>query len=127
MENTEAATSMLQELKALGVQLCVDDFGTGYSSLSYLRRFPIHMLKIDRSFVSHMEVSDEDLEIVQTIVTLAHNLGLAVTAEGVETAAQFAQLRAMKCEFGQGYFFDRPLDSVEAWALIANYYVDRLI
>lgn len=127
MENTQSATSTLQQLKALGVQLHMDDFGTGYSSLSYLRRFPIDTLKIDRSFVSHMGVSDEDLEIVQTIVTLAHNLGMTVTAEGIETAEQLALLRAIKCEFGQGYFFDRPLDCAEAWLLMANCYLERFI
>lgn len=127
MENTQSATSVLLQLKALGIELCMDDFGTGYSSLSYLRRFPIDTLKIDRSFVSHMEIGNENLEIVQTIITLAHNLNMAVVAEGVETAAQLFKLKAMICEFGQGYFFARPLDATAAWALIANYYLDCLI
>jgi EAL domain-containing protein (putative c-di-GMP-specific phosphodiesterase class I) len=104
VENTEAATLILLELKALGVQLCMDDFGTGYSSLSYLHRFPIDILKIDQSFVSNMTVSEHNLQIIQAIVTLAHNLGVAVTAEGVETSEQLAQLKALKCEFVQGYF-----------------------
>ncbi len=127
MENTHSATSTLQRLKTLGVQLHMDDFGTGYSSLSYLRRFPIDTLKIDRSFVSQMGVDDESLAIVQTIVTLAHNLGMSVTAEGIETAAQVALLQTMKCEFGQGYLFSKPVDAAEAWLLIANSYLDCFI
>jgi EAL domain-containing protein (putative c-di-GMP-specific phosphodiesterase class I) len=127
MENTHSATSTLQRLKALGVQLHMDDFGTGYSSLSYLRRFPIDTLKIDRSFVSQMGVDDESLAIVQTIVILAHNLGMSVTAEGIETAAQLALLQTMKCEFGQGYLFSKPVDAAEAWLLIANSYLDCFI
>lgn len=122
--NTQTATSMLSQLKALGIELCMDDFGTGYSSLSYLHRLPIDTLKIDRSFISCIEFGSENLEIVQTIITLAHNLGMAVVAEGVETAQQLGKLKEMQCEFGQGYFFDRPLDGSTAWALIANQYLD---
>ena len=120
VENTEAAMLTLLELKALGVQLCMDDFGTGYSSLSYLHRFPIDVLKIDRSFVSNMTVSEHNLQIIQAIVTLAHNLGVAVTAEGVETSEQLAQLKALKCEFVQGYFFSYPIESSAVEALIAE-------
>jgi diguanylate cyclase (GGDEF)-like protein/PAS domain S-box-containing protein len=120
MGNTHSATSMLQRLKALGIQLHMDDFGTGYSSLSYLRRFPIDTLKIDRSFVSQMEIDDENLALVQTIVTLAHNLGMSVTAEGIETASQLALLQTMKCEFGQGYLFSKPVEASAAGLLIAN-------
>lgn len=119
MENAESATIMLSQLQTLGVQLYMDDFGTGYSSLSYLHRFPIDILKIDRSFVSRMGVDDENLEIVRTIMTLAHNLGMNVTAEGVETAEQLALLRALKCEYGQGYLFSKPVDGEAAGALIA--------
>jgi len=120
VENTEAATLILLELKALGVQLCMDDFGTGYSSLSYLHRFPIDILKIDQSFVSNMTVSEHNLQIIQAIVTLAHNLGVAVTAEGVETSEQLAQLKGLKCEFVQGYFFSYPVESSAVAALIAE-------
>ncbi|MEP0801270.1 EAL domain-containing protein [Funiculus sociatus GB2-A5] len=120
MENAESAISTLLQLKKLGVQLYIDDFGTGYSSLSYLHRFPIDTLKIDRSFVSRMSGDSENLEIVSTIVTLAHNLGLDVIAEGVETSEQLAQLRALKCEYGQGYFFSRPLDVKAIEVLMAR-------
>ena len=120
MENAESATTMLSQLRSLGVQLYMDDFGTGYSSLSYLHRFPLDMLKIDRSFVSRMGVDDENSEIVRAIVTLAHNLSMNVTAEGVETTEQLALLQVLKCEYGQGYFFSKPVDAEAAAALIAK-------
>ncbi len=116
MENAEAATMMFKRLRALGVQLSIDDFGTGYSSLSYLHRFPLNYLKIDRSFVSRITETGENAEIVRTIVTLAHNLGLQVIAEGVETREQQKQLESVGCEYAQGYLFSRPVehDSVKA-------------
>jgi diguanylate cyclase (GGDEF)-like protein len=120
MENAEAAIAMLKELKALGVQLSIDDFGTGYSSLSYLHRFPIDTLKIDRSFVSQMGISDENAEIVRTIRALAGNMGMDVVAEGVETIEQLQQLTALGCEFGQGYLFSKPVGAAAAGALIAK-------
>lgn len=111
MENIEMATAMFKRLRDLGVQLSIDDFGTGYSSLSYLHRFPIDTLKIDRSFVIQMMNNKENIEIVRTIIMLAHNLGMDVVAEGVETKEQLRLLRDLKCELGQGYFFSRPLSS----------------
>ncbi|MBD2534266.1 EAL domain-containing protein [Nostoc flagelliforme FACHB-838] len=120
MENAETATSMLMSLGALGMQLHMDDFGTGYSSLSYLHRFPLNTLKIDRSFIKRIGDDVENLEIVQAIVTLAHSLGMEVTAEGVETAEQLAQLKVLKCEYVQGYFFSKPINSEMAKALIAK-------
>jgi len=120
LENTGSATVTLRQLKVLGVHLCMDDFGTGYSCLSYLHHFPIDVLKIDRSFVRNMTVTEQNLQIVQAIMTLAHNLGIAVTAEGVETSEQLAQLKALKCEFGQGYFFSKPVDSLQAGALLSS-------
>ena len=120
MENAEAAIAMLQQLKALGVQLSIDDFGTGYSSLSYLHRFPIDTLKIDRSFISQMSMSDENAEIVHTIKTLASNMGMEVIAEGVETLQQLTQLAALNCEYAQGYLFSKPLDAEAAGVLIVK-------
>ena len=119
MENAESAVAMIVQLQNLGIRLSMDDFGTGYSSLSYLHRFPIDTLKIDRSFVNDVDVDAEKIEIISTVVALAWNLGMDVVAEGVETKKQMYQLRALKCEFGQGYFFSRPLDSDKAGALIA--------
>lgn len=118
MENTESAMDMLLQLKAMGIQLSVDDFGTGYSSLGYLYRFPMDVLKIDRSFVSRVDVDGEKLELVRTIITLAWNLGMDVVAEGVETTKQLAQLKALKCEYGQGFLFSKPLPRLEAAKLI---------
>ncbi|HEY9641510.1 MAG TPA: GGDEF and EAL domain-containing protein [Coleofasciculaceae cyanobacterium] len=111
MENADGVVDMLYQIRALGIQLAIDDFGTGYSSLSYLPRFPINTLKIDRSFVSQMHICVDSLEIVRTILVLAHNLGIDVTAEGVETSEQKAQLLEMNCEFGQGYYFSEPLEA----------------
>ena len=119
MENAESAVAMIVQLQNLGIRLSMDDFGTGYSSLSYLHRFPIDTLKIDRSFVNDVDVDAEKIEIISTVVALAWNLGMDVVAEGVETKKQMYQLKALKCEFGQGYFFSRPLDSEKAGALIA--------
>ncbi len=118
MEDGEAAAAMLSQLRELGIGLCIDDFGTGYSSLSYLHRFPINILKVDRSFVSRVGEAGENLEIVRAIVMLARSLGMEVVAEGVETAVQLAQMRAIGCEYGQGYFFSKPLDSESATALL---------
>ncbi|MGB8702667.1 MAG: EAL domain-containing protein [Thermosynechococcaceae cyanobacterium] len=110
MQHSESVLLQLQHIKALGVQLCIDDFGTGYSALSYLDQFPIDYLKIDRSFIARAD-APEQLEIVRTILSLAASLGLQAVAEGVETKAQLAQLRALQCEFGQGYTFARPMEA----------------
>jgi EAL domain-containing protein (putative c-di-GMP-specific phosphodiesterase class I) len=118
MENAELATNMLRQLSDLNVHLCIDDFGTGYSSLSYLHRFPVDTLKIDRSFVNRIEEKDENVEIVRTIATLARNLGMEVVAEGVESSEQLACLRALNCEYAQGYHFSRPLTAEAAIGFI---------
>jgi diguanylate cyclase (GGDEF)-like protein/PAS domain S-box-containing protein len=118
MDSVDSATAMLSQLKALGIQLSMDDFGTGYSSLSYLHQFPMDTLKVDRSFVSRMATNGQSTDIAQTIVILAHQLGLDVVAEGVETAEQLAQLRSLGCEYAQGYYFSRPIDGERAEALI---------
>ncbi|WP_442921816.1 EAL domain-containing protein [Microcoleus sp. ARI1-A5] len=122
MDDVESAIAVLKHMKALNVNLGIDDFGTGYSSLSYLSRFPTDTLKVDKSFVGRMELESEgeNVAIVRTIVTLAHALGMDVIAEGVETAAQLARLRAIGCEYGQGYFFAKPLPSEDATALMAS-------
>ena len=120
MENAELAISMLKRLRTLGVQLGIDDFGTGYSSLSYLHRLPVNTLKVDRSFVGRMDEAAEYREIVRTIVSLAHTLGLDVVGEGVETAAQWSQLSALNCEYSQGYFFAKPLSDDAASKYLAE-------
>jgi diguanylate cyclase (GGDEF)-like protein len=118
MENAELATNTLLQLRKLGVHLSIDDFGTGYSSLSYLHRFPVNTLKIDRSFIGRMAKGDENSEIVRTICTLANNLGMEVVAEGIESREQLEVLRSLKCEYGQGYFFSKPIDAEKATALV---------
>ena len=118
VENAEAASEMLKQLRKLGVGLSIDDFGTGYSSLSSLYQFPISTLKIDSSFVSRMSGNNDNSEIVRTIMSLASNLAMDVTAEGVETLEQVTKLRSLGCETGQGFFFSRPLTAEDAEALL---------
>jgi EAL domain-containing protein (putative c-di-GMP-specific phosphodiesterase class I) len=109
MKRLDSALKVMGELREIGVGLSVDDFGTGYSSLSYLSTLPITSLKIDRSFVQQLGESSKNTEVVRAIVTLGHALGKTVIAEGIETPAQLAQLRALGCSFGQGYLLARPL------------------
>ena len=109
MAGAETTIEILGRLKALGVLIAIDDFGTGFSSLSYLKRFPVDLLKIDKSFVDGVALRGHDAAIVQSIIALGHALGLRVIAEGVETSEQLLKLRALGSELGQGYFFGRPL------------------
>jgi diguanylate cyclase (GGDEF)-like protein/PAS domain S-box-containing protein len=122
LDNIESAAAILQQLKGLGVQLALDDFGTGYSSLSYLHRLPLDILKIDRSFVMRLGGGksglDDNSEIVSAIIMLARNLNMAIVAEGVETRAQMEKLQSLRCEYGQGFYFSRPLSSEEAATLL---------
>ncbi|MBV8519150.1 MAG: EAL domain-containing protein [Acidobacteria bacterium] len=109
MMNTERSIATLADLRTLGVRIALDDFGTGHSSLSYLRRFPIDRVKIDREFIQDLEHSRSNRAIVASVVSMAHGLDLAVTAEGVETEEQVGFLRDQKCEEVQGYLFGRPV------------------
>ena len=118
MEEPEAATAVLVSLRALGVRLPIDDFGTGYSSLAYLHRFPISSLKIDKSFVKNLDTGGEDEVIVRTIVNLAHNLNMDVIAEGIETETQLDRLKALGCEYGQGFLFSKAVPADEATAIL---------
>jgi len=115
--DTDVTTARLRALKDLGVGLAIDDFGTGYSSLRYLRRFPVDLLKIDRSFVAGVGCNPEDSAIVSSVIGLAHAFGLGVVAEGVETAEQLAALTQFGCDYAQGYHWGRPApaDEVESW------------
>jgi diguanylate cyclase (GGDEF)-like protein len=113
MSEVTPAVDLLHRMKALGVNLSIDDFGTGYSSLSYLSRFPIDVLKIDRSFVADITDDANDAAIVSSIIALAHNLKLSVIAEGVETAEQLDYLRSQGCDQMQGYYFSRALPAAE--------------
>lgn len=114
MDNATSAVDKLRRLKALGMALSIDDFGTGYSSMSTLQQFPLDTLKIDLSFIQRMEIGPEGLEIVKAIISLAHSLQLQVIAEGVEREIQRDILRALNCEFAQGYLYAKPLPAKEA-------------
>jgi diguanylate cyclase (GGDEF)-like protein/PAS domain S-box-containing protein len=111
LDATEETRQQLIGLKALGVTLAMDDFGTGYSSLSYLKKFPIDVIKIDRSFIKDIPGNQDDMEITSAVIAMARNLRLKVVAEGVETAEQLAFLRHHRCDIGQGYLFDKPIPS----------------
>jgi diguanylate cyclase (GGDEF)-like protein/PAS domain S-box-containing protein len=119
IQHAESANTRFARLKSLGVQLYLDDFGKGYSSLNYLHRFPMDLLKIDRSFVSRVEEAAGNLAILEAIVTLAHQLGMEVVAEGIQTAGQVKKIRSLGCEYGQGYLFSKPLPSDDIEDLIA--------
>lgn len=123
----EEVTSILEEVTALGVRLALDDFGTGYSSLSLLRDLPVHTLKIDRSFIQSIETGPQRVAFVRAIVELAEALGLEVVAEGVESAAHVAAVRALGCSLGQGFYFAQPLELPELVAAIQSDLSPRLL
>jgi len=112
MADAARALDVLERLRAMGVGVSIDDFGTGYSSLAYLKRLPVHELKIDKSFVAHMASDDNDAAIVRSTVSLAHDLGLRIVAEGVEDQATWDRLTALGCDVVQGYFISRPLPAL---------------
>jgi diguanylate cyclase (GGDEF)-like protein len=118
MQEPDAAAAMLTEIRAQGVFVCIDDFGTGYSSLSYLLQLPAQTIKIDRSFVAQMSDSSRHGELVRSIVGLAHNLGMKVVAEGVETEEQMRQLSAIDCDYAQGFLLSRPVDAAASERLL---------
>jgi diguanylate cyclase (GGDEF)-like protein/PAS domain S-box-containing protein len=118
MDDNENVLDILGRIKQLGARLAIDDFGTGYSSLSYLHRFPVDMLKIDRSFVERLSHASDNAELARTIVRLGQSLQLVTVAEGVEDSAQFLALRRMGCDIGQGYYFGRPMESAEIGRLL---------
>ena len=109
MENPQATIDLLNQLRGLGITLAIDDFGTGYSSLSYLKLLPFDRLKIDRSFVKDIESDANDAAICAATIALAHNLGLELVAEGVETEAQLNFLKEQNCDAAQGYYFSKPV------------------
>ncbi|HET7462456.1 MAG TPA: GGDEF domain-containing phosphodiesterase, partial [Longimicrobium sp.] len=119
MRNAELVIPVLERLREMGVRAYMDDFGTGYSSLSWLHRFPVNVLKVDRTFVERVPREPDAVEIVRTIVALARTLGLEIIAEGVETAEQAALLREMGCQFAQGFYYSGPLSADEAAAHLA--------
>ncbi|PCI51178.1 MAG: sensory box/GGDEF domain/EAL domain-containing protein [Alphaproteobacteria bacterium] len=117
--DTDAVAAKLEVLANMGISLAIDDFGTGYSSLAYLKRFPVHQLKIDRSFINDIAEDHDDAAITDAIIRLGHSLGLSVVAEGVETREQAKILRQKGCDVLQGYFFSKPIpvDEFEQWVI----------
>jgi EAL domain-containing protein (putative c-di-GMP-specific phosphodiesterase class I) len=120
IDNVESTAVMMKKLQSMNVRLCIDDFGTGYSSLSTLYQLPIHTLKVDRSFVNRINAAGQHGEIVDTIIMLAHNLGMDVIAEGIENIDQLQSLQKRNCEYGQGYYFSRPVTADAAEALMMD-------
>jgi EAL domain-containing protein (putative c-di-GMP-specific phosphodiesterase class I) len=120
LDDHELARGVLTRLRGLGVGLKIDDFGTGYSSLAYLAQLPFDTLKIDRSFTLQLQGGDCNSEIVESILDMAHSLGMQVVAEGVERNDQLTRLISMGCEFGQGFFFSKPVSAEDAERLVAG-------
>jgi len=118
MSNLESAHHTLEQLRSMGVMTSIDDFGTGYSSLSYLRDLPLKKLKIDRSFINTLDSNQSTLNIVDAIIVVAKKLGMEVVAEGIEDQAQESLLQKLDCDYGQGYFYSRPVSALEAGGLL---------
>ncbi|GGK09621.1 putative bifunctional diguanylate cyclase/phosphodiesterase [Pseudomonas matsuisoli] len=121
LDATDDTRQQLNRLKSLGLTLAMDDFGTGYSSLSYLKKFPIDVIKIDRTFVKDIPDNQDDMEITSAVIAMAHNLKLRVVAEGIETSEQLAFLRRQHCDIGQGYLFDKPISPLELLTSLRRY------
>ena len=118
MENPESAAEILRQIRALGVTIAIDDFGTGYSSMSYLKRFAVDTLKVDRAFVSGVATDAHNAAMVRAMITLAHDLNLTVVAEGIEDESELSFLEQLSCDFGQGYFFSKPVPPSVAQSLL---------
>ena len=114
MEHKSSAVGQLMQLQAMGIEIAIDDFGTGYSSLSYLKRLPVNMLKIDKSFIDEVPDNANDVAITEAVIAMSKAIGLGSLAEGIETEEQNQALLTKGCQFGQGYLFSRPLPAEEA-------------
>jgi EAL domain-containing protein (putative c-di-GMP-specific phosphodiesterase class I) len=126
MEDIEGSIAKLKALREMGVDIAIDDFGTGYSSLGYMARLPVNLLKIDRSFIARMTRDSDNMEIVATIISLAHSLKMKVIAEGVETEEQARILNLLRCDEVQGYYFCKPVPATEIAKLLEKG-PDRLV
>lgn len=122
MDDRATTFGTMSTLKSMGLRLSIDDFGTGYSSLAYLKRFPVHALKVDRSFVKDMPHAEDDSAITSAIIAMAHSLRLEVVAEGVETTEQLNYLNMRHCDYAQGYLISRPVPA----AALSQFVRDRL-
>jgi EAL domain-containing protein (putative c-di-GMP-specific phosphodiesterase class I) len=122
MDDVNAAIATMDAIKNKGIYLAIDDFGTGYSSLAYLKRFPIDVLKVDRSFINDIPKDKTDMAITSAVIAMAHKLGMKVVAEGIETQEQLEFLRENKCDYGQGYLLSRPLTLPQLHHFLVNNY-----
>jgi EAL domain-containing protein (putative c-di-GMP-specific phosphodiesterase class I) len=122
MEDLSGAREVMKKLNRLGVRLAIDDFGTGHSSLAYLKQFPVHEVKVDRTFVQGVAESPVDSAIVRAIIDLANAMGISAVAEGVETRDQAAGLKMLGCQVGQGFYFSRPLRAEEFDELLTRHF-----
>jgi diguanylate cyclase (GGDEF)-like protein/excisionase family DNA binding protein len=120
MDRSETSLAVLQQLRGLGVRVVLDDFGTGYSSLAYLRQLPLDTIKVDRSFVTDLDVRDPNVGIIRAVVSLAHGLGITVVAEGIETEEQARRLRELGCDMGQGYVWAHPAEALKVGQFVAR-------
>nr|WP_236590923.1 EAL domain-containing protein [Neptunomonas japonica] len=120
MQDIDNSLKLLHELKELGIRLSIDDFGTGYSSLNYLSSLPADTLKIDRSFVKKLAISEDRVGLVRNVIQMSHDLGMSVVAEGVETKAQLDILRGFNCDEIQGFYFSPPVAAEEFRSLLIN-------
>lgn len=126
MQNVDFTKTILSKFQQMGIHLAMDDFGTGYSSLSYLKKFPLHTIKIDQSFIRELAVDPYDQAITNAVIALGQGLDLSVVAEGVETKEQLDCLQSLECEDMQGYFFSRPLSVENATELLQNSWAKRV-
>lgn len=122
LRESEKTIKMMRALASMGLQISIDDFGTGYSSLAYLKRFPVHTLKMDKSFVDHVTDDEEDASFARMVIGIAHSMNMDLIAEGVETRDQLDFLRSEGCQFIQGYYFSKPLNSEAALAYLRRHY-----
>jgi EAL domain-containing protein (putative c-di-GMP-specific phosphodiesterase class I) len=120
IENRSLANDIFKSLHKMGFEIQIDDFGTGYSSMGYLQDFPVDTIKIDRTFIRSMGMEEKGSQIVQAIITMAHQMGMNVIAEGIETGEQLHFLQSMSCKFGQGFYLSHPLPSTEIDLLIRS-------
>ena len=127
MEDLSGAREVMKKLNRLGVRLAIDDFGTGHSSLAYLKQFPVHEVKMDRTFVQDVAESPLDSAIVRTVIDLANAIGISTVAEGVETENQVAELKMLGCHVGQGFYFSRPLGTEKFDELLVRHFAQSAV
>jgi EAL domain-containing protein (putative c-di-GMP-specific phosphodiesterase class I) len=127
IKDLSGARGIMKKLNRLGVRLAIDDFGTGHSSLAYLKQFPVHEIKMDRTFIQGVAESSVDSAIVRTVIDLANALGISTLAEGVETEKQVTELKMLGCQVGQGFYFSRPLGVEKFDELLVRHFAQSVV